>query len=89
MINNMFSSDSKRLEKSKEPALSPFMLSDRFLATERAACASLEMRLRNLAEKAAARSTFSGREKQLQWRGGGFLPSSSSTEEGQLSVIAV
>ena len=88
MINE-FLTDSQRLDKKKEPAQNPFMLSDKFLATERAACASLEMRLRNLAEKAASRGTFKGKEKQLQWRGGGSLPGSSLTKQGQQSVIAV
>jgi hypothetical protein len=88
MINEVLS-DSQRLDKNQKPAENIFMLSDKFLATERAACASLETRLRNLAEKAASRSTFQVKEKQLQWRSDGSIPSSTSAKEGQIIGSAV
>lgn len=88
MINEL-SNDSQRFDKNQEHVQNPFLLSDKFLATERAACASLEVRLRNLAEKAASRSIFTGREKQLQWRSSEPLPSFSSAEEGHLEDIAL
>jgi hypothetical protein len=88
MINEVLS-DSQRLDKNEKPAQNIFMLSDKFLATERAACASLETRLRNLAEKAASRSTFQVKEKQLQWRSDGSIPSSTLTKEGQIMGSAV
>lgn len=83
MINEVLS-DSQRLDKNQKPAQNMFMLSDKFLATERAACASLETRLRNLAEKAASRSTFHVKEKQFQWCSDGSIPSSTLTKDGQI-----
>ena len=38
-------------------------ITDKFLATERAACATLETRLRNLAERAASKNTFSDKRR--------------------------
>ena len=46
-------------ESGKRPTSTSINITDKFLASERAACATLETRLRNLAERAASRKVFS------------------------------
>ena len=56
--------------------MNPLLITDKFLATERAACASLELRLRNLAEKAASRAAFTEAPKPTHWHRIGSLSNS-------------
>jgi hypothetical protein len=76
--------DSYVLENSQLPGRNPLQISDQFLATERAACASLEMRLRSLAEKAASRSTYTEKQKSSQWHQSLSLTNSPARIKGKL-----
>lgn len=60
-------SDEYKVEIHPTLGMNPLLITDKFLATERAACASLEMRLRNLAEKAASRAAFTETPKATHW----------------------
>lgn len=75
--------DSYILENSQLPGQNPLLISDQFLATERAACASLEMRLRSLAEKAASRSTYTDKQKSTQWHQSLSLTNSPARIKGK------
>jgi hypothetical protein len=75
--------DSYVLENSQLPGQNPLQISDQFLATERAACASLEMRLRSLAEKAASRSTYTEKQKSSQWHQSPSLSNSPARIRGK------
>jgi hypothetical protein len=76
--------DSYVLENSQLPGQNPLQINDQFLATERAACASLEMRLRSLAEKAASRSTYTEKQKSSQWHQSLSLTNSPARIKGKL-----
>ena len=70
-VSNEYKADSNPMS-----GMNPLLITDKFLATERAACASLEMRLRNLAEKAASRTTFTEANKPSHWHRVGSLSNS-------------